>query len=162
MAIFFSPGFTATPANGEPRQGGFFDDAIHGDKIPDDAIEIGDRRYEELLEAQADGKELYIGDAGRPRYREPRRTADQLRASLATAIRSEAARRIEQISPIWRQLNDSRSMTAAGAARFAQIDAIREAGNLIESTLADTPAETLPDLPIADHPLWPEFEDHAP
>lgn len=50
---------------------------------------------------------------------------EQDRQELVRAIKSAAARRIEAISPAWRQLNDMREPSESGAARFAAIDAVR-------------------------------------
>lgn len=52
-----------------------------------------------------------------------------------TAIKMEAARQIEKISPWWRQNNDIRNPTPEGTARFAAIDAIREKSNEDEANL---------------------------
>lgn len=49
------------------------------------------------------------------------------------AIRAEAGRRIEAIAPIWRQLNDLRESSEAGAARFAAIDAVRAWSDALEA-----------------------------
>lgn len=161
MLMFFSPSFAVTDGAGNTRTGGFFDSNVHGDSIPDDAVEISEKRYRELFDAQADGKEIYIGPNGKPRYRERRISADEQREAFAQAVRAEAARRIEQVSPVWRQINDQRLPTPAGDRRFAQIDAIREASNTIIALTVELPATSLPDFPVADHPVWPQIEDPA-
>lgn len=133
----------------------FFDEAIHGDAIPQGAVEISHARHAELLEAQAQGKEIYAADDGRPRYRQRHFDADQLRANMADAIRDEAARRIDAVSPIWRQLNDQRQPSNAGAARFAAIDAIRAASEDIVVALANTDAPDLATFDPNGRPEWP-------
>lgn len=51
--------------------GGFYVPEIHGDGIPDDAVEISHEAHVELLEAQATGKTI-VGDAdGLPQAVEP-------------------------------------------------------------------------------------------
>jgi hypothetical protein len=77
---------------------------------------------------------------------------------MLAAIKREAERRIEAISPPWRQLNDLREPSDAGAARFAAIDAVRAASDAIEAVLAKAPAAALDGFPVADNPLWPREE----
>lgn len=49
-----------------PSNQGFFDPSLHGNKIPDDAVEITEERHEELMGAQANGKEIVPGEDGFP------------------------------------------------------------------------------------------------
>ena len=60
----------------------------------------------------------------------------RIEAQVISAIKAEAARRIEAISPLWRQQNDLRAPSDAGAARFAAIDAVRGWSNRMEQLLA--------------------------
>lgn len=55
------------------------------------------------------------------------------RAAILAEVRAEAARRIEAVAPLWRQQNDLREPSEAGAARFAEIDRIRAASNRFEA-----------------------------
>lgn len=55
MKRFYSPGRNA-----------FFDLELHGDQIPDDAIEISDACYEGLMLAQSKGAFIIPGDGGYP------------------------------------------------------------------------------------------------
>ena len=132
----------------------FFDSAIHADRIPQNAVEITTARHAELLEAQAEGKEIYADKDGRPRYRQRTVDAVTLRDNLTQQTRNEAARRIRMISPEWRQLNDLRQPSEAGHRRFAAIDAIRDASEQIEAVIAEASAEELSGLVIADRPEW--------
>jgi hypothetical protein len=50
---------------------------------------------------------------------------------LVTAINEEASRRILEVSPLWRQINDSNEPSPAGAARMTQIKAIRDWSNAL-------------------------------
>ncbi|MFY9350387.1 MAG: hypothetical protein WAO77_08570 [Sphingobium sp.] len=144
MALFYS---ASTP--------GFFDDAIHA-HLPPDAVRISAARHAELLAAQAGGAMIVAGERGRPRiHRDPPSLADR-RAAAIRRVKREAARRIEAISPPWRQLNDLREPGDAGAARFAAIDAVRAASGAIEAAIATLGADALEPLDIAAHPLWPE------
>ena len=85
----------------------------------------------------------------------PKPTIVDLRAALVRRVKREAARRIEAIAPIWRQMNDGRWPTVEGTARFAAIDAIRAASNTIEAEIAGASAKDLKAIDLANHPLWP-------
>lgn len=135
--------------------GAFYDPAIGYDAgtIPGDAVSITSTRHAELMAAQEAGRSILANDTGRPvMARGP--SAEQQRAALVSAIKAEARRRIETISPPWRQLNDSRDPSPAGAARFAAIDAIRAASDRIERQLQATSAADLATFDIFIHPLW--------
>lgn len=53
------------------QTGGFYDRAIHGDKIPADAVEITREEWQALLDGQAQGKIIVAGKDGRPELRDP-------------------------------------------------------------------------------------------
>lgn len=55
MSIFYSK-----------STGGFYDDAIHGNNIPADAVEITDADHVALLEAQSIGKHIEADALGKP------------------------------------------------------------------------------------------------
>lgn len=122
-----------------------------GPSLPADAVEISEAAHARLLAGQASGRAIRPGKGGKPVL------ADRvpLRAELAAAVRREAARRIAAIAPVWQQLNDLRAPSPASAARFAAIDAVRTASNLIEQDLSETDTPGLRGFPVADHPLWP-------
>ncbi|MGE4323555.1 MAG: hypothetical protein AB7E60_11065 [Sphingobium sp.] len=133
---------------------GFLDDAIH-DRIPADAVPVPAARHRELLAAQGSGATIQPDAAGKPRIVRHGATIDARRAALARQVKREAARRIGDIAPIWRQLNDQRAPSAESAARFARIDAVRAASDAIEREIAAAPATTIDAIAIALHPLWP-------
>jgi hypothetical protein len=135
---------------------GFFDTALHRD-IPDDAVTVTARRHAALLAGQADGYEIVPDARGRPQLRSltPTNRPDAL-AQQVKAIKREAARRIDQRMPVWRQLNALRENTDPG---FHTIDAIRAASTLIEAQLADlSSVADINSFPVATHPLWPDFD----
>lgn len=151
MSVFFA---MIGPA--EDRRPAFF---LTRKSAPDDAVEITAARHAELLDAQADGRAIDADARGRPvLVRRQRPAAEELRARLRAAIKRDAARRIDQIAPIWRQLNDARTPSAEGERRFAQVDAIRDASDAIEALLADVADRDLGAFPISDNPAWPEFD----
>lgn len=45
---------------------GFYSFEIHGDKIPNDAVEISNEHYENLLLGQSNGKIIAVNDSGVP------------------------------------------------------------------------------------------------
>lgn len=143
MALFYSE-----------TAGGFLDDAIHAeDSIPSDAVAISADRHAELLAAQSAGCSIVADSQGRPRIARP--PLDARRAAAVRRVKRHAAARIEKIAPIWRQLNDQRTPSEEGNARFVAIDAIRAASDAIEAKIADLSSAALDALDVANHPLWP-------
>lgn len=53
------------------QTGGFYDRAIHGDKIPADAVEITTEEWQALLDGQNQGKVIVAGKGGKPELRDP-------------------------------------------------------------------------------------------
>lgn len=138
-----------------PGTGGFYLDGVSS-QIPEDAVPVSECHHQQLL-ANGGANIGVCPKTGKPISTAPKITAAQRRAALVLAIKAEAQRRITAQSPLWRQINDLRLPSEAGAARFARIDAIRLASYLIEGQLADTPANKLDDFPISNNPFWPEF-----
>ena len=132
----------------------FFDKYLHGAAIPAGAVKITRKRHAQLIDAQAQGKAIIVGAKGKPELVDSAPSASDRRAQLRAAIKREAARRIDRVSPIWRQLNDTRQPSAAGAARFAQIDAIRAASERVEADLAATPDDRLAQFALAESDQW--------
>lgn len=147
MAVFYSA-----------SRRGFFDPAVH-QVLPDDAVKITPARHAQLLTAQAQGAQIQPDANGRPQAVFP--TRDDMRAALLRDVKREARRRIEAISPLWRQLNDLREGGDAAAVRFARIDAVRGASALIEEQLVTTKAAALDRFPVREHPLWPQTDEDA-
>ncbi len=131
--------------------GFFYDTGVHAE-IPDDAVYIAPSRHRELMEAQADGVAIVPGDSGAPiMARDRARTDEEKRAALTAVVKSEAHRRIDRVSPIWRQLNDSREPGVDGARRFARIDRIRAASNALDATIAGGHGDALDAIdPLSD------------
>lgn len=151
MSVFF-----AMAGEGDDRRPAFY---LTRNSAPEGAVEISHARHGELLAAQSKGRRIIADARGRPVIdRRTRPNADTVRAQLRAAIRREASARIRAVSPEWRQLNDIREPSDAGAMRFARIDAIRAASNAIEELAETVPAADLSKFPIATHTLWPEFD----
>lgn len=71
MRVYFSPSL-----------GGFFDEGLHGDQIPVDAVLVGEEQRQELLAAQAAGMGIVAGEDGQPvAVARPGPTQEQLIAS---------------------------------------------------------------------------------
>lgn len=63
---------------------------------------------------------------------------EQDKADQIAAIKADAARRILEVAPLWRQLNDMRERTPEGDARLAAIDAIRAQSNKDEALIKES------------------------
>ncbi len=137
-----------------PSMGGFYDTDLHAD-IPADAIYIRPARHAELMLAQAEGATIVPSQlTGCPIAALP--STNELRERLIIATKAEAKRRIERISPWWRQVNDLREPTSDSLARFTEIDAVRSASDAIEQCVLECPAAELVAFAVLDHSLWPE------
>lgn len=101
---------------------GFFAEEIHGDKLPDDAVEITQDEWKALLAAQATGKEIVAGPDGKPIASEPvtakrraieaqidqlRRAPDTLDLARAAALGKPGAK--EQLAAIDKQIEALRA-----------------------------------------------------
>lgn len=142
---------------------GFFDTSLHA-SIPGDAVPVAQKRYAALLKGQAEGHQIVPDVRGRPQLRSlAPATHASARAACVAAIKREAARRINECMPLWRQINALRDKSDPG---FHQIDAIRAASDLIEQQVEElTEISALQAFDIAACPLWPDFgerdADHA-
>ena len=65
--------------------GGFYEDSIHGENIPEDAVEITNEEHAALLSAQSAGKIISPDESGRPVATDPPPPTVEQRA---TALRS--------------------------------------------------------------------------
>ena len=139
---------------------GFFDTELHRN-IPDDAVKVSPKRHAQLFAGQAEGHEIIPDGLGRPTLRNlAPKTLAEARAACAHRIRREAARRIEQRMPLWKQINALRDRTDPG---FHEIDLIRVASNLIEDQLpALASVKAVLAFPVTENPLWPEFDLPTP
>lgn len=138
---------------------GFFDTDLHR-QIPDDAVTVSAKRHAALLAGQAEGYEIVPDSRGRPQLRRLSQvTLEAAQAACLHAIKREAGRRIEHRFPLWRQVNALRDGSDPG---FHEVDAIRQASNLIEQQLVDlTSVAAVAEFPVAEHPLWPQFDTTA-
>lgn len=68
--------------------GGFYSVEVHGNAIPDDAVEISVTTYQELMAGQCLGQMIVAGSEGRPLLQEFVLSADQIRA--ANGVRQSA------------------------------------------------------------------------
>lgn len=129
-------------------------------QIPADAVPVEARVHADCMAQLAAGGVLSCcPETSAPIAAPPVIAPADRRAALVRAIKAEAYRRIELVSPIWRQLNDLRTPNDDGAARFSAIDAIRAASDAIEELVVAAEDGALPDFPVAANPLWPLFGD---
>jgi hypothetical protein len=97
-------------------RGGFFHADNHA-TLPDDAVRISRLRHRQLLEAQAQGRQIVANEAGRPvlaPIAPP--SLEQMRAPATAAVNREAARRIKAVATIERQTNDNAVIAQAALA----------------------------------------------
>ena len=72
------------------QTGGFYTREIHGDAIPDDAVEITAEQHPALLEGQSSGKRIVAGVDGRPTLADPPQpTTEEAMAASWEAIKSK-------------------------------------------------------------------------
>ncbi|MFU2067732.1 hypothetical protein ACLQ9R_01515 [Bordetella hinzii] len=75
--------------------GGFYSPDIHGEAIPDDAVEITDQEHAALLDGQAVGKVIMTDSDGRPILANPTLTPEEIqnqKVALVQKYMDDAAR----------------------------------------------------------------------
>ncbi|MGN6518670.1 MAG: hypothetical protein ACTHK2_04510 [Dokdonella sp.] len=73
-----------------PSTGGFYSSDLHGDNVPQDAVEIDDALRLQLLAAQAQGQRIVAGAGGVPVAEDPPApTHDQQVAALKRAVQAQ-------------------------------------------------------------------------
>ena len=104
--------------------GGFYAREIHGDNIPDDAVEITEAEHAALLEGQSQGK-LIVADAnGRPILQDPAPPEPPTREQIeALRLRAYA----DPLTGSDRYFAEAARLQAMGAAQ-EEIDAANAAG----------------------------------
>jgi hypothetical protein len=78
---------------------GFYDEAIHGDAIPEDAVEITVEEHAALIEGQSQGKLITADENGKPVLQD--RPAPTKAELLATAEAQRAAAYREEADPLF-------------------------------------------------------------
>lgn len=73
--------------------GGFYDDEIHGENIPSDAVEISQEDHSALLEGQTSGKVIVANNDGFPELADPKPPTDD---ELINRCKAEAKRRLAE------------------------------------------------------------------
>ncbi|MFA5388099.1 MAG: hypothetical protein WC322_07000 [Candidatus Paceibacterota bacterium] len=82
---------------------GFYDSALHGRNIPNDAVEISNAEWRDLLQGQSDGRQISADSDGRPvlRDREPRRLSkkedveQKIRNKMNELLRAQAIQELK-------------------------------------------------------------------
>lgn len=67
---------------------GFYDEAIHGDNIPADAVEITTEEHQALLEGQSMGKRIVADANGRPVLQDTPPTAEQIVSQYTAGVQA--------------------------------------------------------------------------
>jgi hypothetical protein len=83
-----------------PSTGGFYSVEVHSDAIPNDAMEISDMAYQELMNGQCLGQMIVAGPNGRPSLQELVLSADQVRAANRRRQSALLAQATSAISPL--------------------------------------------------------------
>lgn len=143
MTHWYSPSMS----NGK---GGFGLTSWGKKKRPADAVDVSAEEHDALFPQGEPQREIETGPDGRPRHKVA--SVEAQRTAAIASVKREAARRIEAIMPMHKQINAIRVGYDA-APEFAQIDRIRTASNIIELDLIESEAPGA--VPIADHPAWP-------
>lgn len=69
------------------QTGGFYGRELHGDNIPEDAVEITKEEHQALIEGQSQGKRIVADESGRPILQDPPPpTAEQIVAQYSAAV----------------------------------------------------------------------------
>lgn len=78
--------------------GGFYDSAIHGDRIPADAVQVSDSDHSALMAGQAAGKVIVANVAGKPiLVNAPEPTPDQIAAAVAISRQNAYAKEADPL-----------------------------------------------------------------
>ncbi len=104
---------------------GFYDDEIHGDAIPSDAVELTDEQYNELMAGQSAGKYIVADDRGFPRLvdeepispEEAQRRSNRKNRDYLSSTDWYVVRQAETGTPIPQEILDARA-----AARLAIVE----------------------------------------
>ena len=78
---------------------GFYDSAIHGDNIPEDAAEITAEEHAALLEGNSSGKMIVADEDGKPVLQDPPAPTHEQLLAAAEAQRAAAYR--EEADPLF-------------------------------------------------------------
>ncbi len=126
MAIFYSK-----------SRGGFFDEALHGvkgtkgSKIPKDAVEVTPEDHAALMEAQADGDRILVGEGGAPVAGVYVPSNEEILAQL------RARRDRDLVGSDWTQISDNSLSDAQRQAWAVYRQALRDYIALVEAAIAD-------------------------
>lgn len=109
---------------------GFYSPDIHGENMPEDAVELSDEEYQELLDGQSAGEQIQTGDDGRPVLRDlPLPSLELLRTRKAGEIRTAFANAVAAaVNAHGHDWNGGMNSALAidGAVRLAQLSGATE------------------------------------
>ena len=126
---------------------GFYDEAIHGDSIPSDAVEITNEEHQALLEGQSQGKIISADKNCKPVLKNPPPlTLDEVKAAKLSEINAACDAEIEAIKATYpdtevmswdKQEREARALLANATATTPLIDSIASARGLGRVELAN-------------------------
>lgn len=122
-------------------------------KRPKDAVDVSGEEHAALFPMGEPQRGIETGPDGRPRHKTT--SIEDRRRSTIWSVKSEAARRIDAVMPMFKQINALRldALSHENCEAFAQIDQIRSASDIIEQDVMDSEAPEA--VPINSHPAWP-------
>lgn len=121
-------------------------------KRPADAVNVSAEEHAALFPQGEPQREIEAGPDGKPGHKVA--SVEAQRTAAIADVKREAARRIEAIMPMYKQINALRAdIDLESFEGFRMIDHIRTASNIIELDLIESEAPGF--VPIADHPAWP-------
>ncbi|GAB6176170.1 hypothetical protein JCM16814_10610 [Desulfobaculum senezii] len=131
----------------------FYSHCLHGDNIPNDAVNVTDEEYYALRNAQSRGKRIQPDVNGRPVAVDPPPPPEPTEAELATQARTERDRLMREVyDPAVMQLLRKRRVLLSASDDVAGIDA-----RLAEWDAYADALEVVPDQPGFPNSIeWPE------
>lgn len=146
-----------------PSTGGFYTKEIHGQNIPQDAVEVSARKHAKLMLAQSEGHEIVATRSGVTSR--PLMPSGELAMTRAIHRTKRVARRkILAVASLERQSNDNATLALgthgepgfdAALERRNAINAIRAASNAIEGYLNGLAPDALASFNPDHCSLWP-------
>jgi hypothetical protein len=79
------------------KNGGFYEQAIHGNNIPADAVKISYEEYQELLEGQSLGKTIVSNSQGLPILKDPEPpSSEQMLTSIMFGVQAHMDKKAKE------------------------------------------------------------------
>jgi hypothetical protein len=126
---------------------GFYSREIHGDNMPDDAVEITDELYAELFEGQSAGKHIVADKKGRPILVDPPPPSAETLALIERAWRDAELTATDGIVARHRDEIEVKASTTLTAKQYVQLQGYRQALRSWTEAEAFPAKESRPEAP---------------